>query len=186
MTNLLPPEEKKELFLKNKERLVIILGIIALVSLACLILILLSINFYILAESVFQKNILEQAEKNYKTSVFLDFKSAIQKYNNILVRLNSFYREEISFSQILKIISSISRPSGLYLTDLSLNRNDEGKKIEIVTSGFCNSREDLISFKKSIEENKDIKNPYFSPESWTNAKNVKFYLSFEIYDEYQE
>lgn len=181
MTNLLPPEEKNELFLKNKKRLVVILGITALVSLVCFILILLSVNFYILTKIVSQKNILEQTEEKYKTTVFLNFKDAIQKYNNVLVQLNSFYEKEIYFSQILKIISNIQRPEGLYLSDLSLNRDSENKKIKVVTSGFSGSREDLLIFKKNIEENKEIKNPYFSPESWTNPQNVKFYLTFEIY-----
>ncbi len=192
MTNLLPLEEKRELFLKNKERLAIIMGITSVVSLVCLILILLSINYYILAEAVFQKNILEQAEKSYKTPVFLDLKNSIQRYNNTLTKLNYFYREEIYFSEILKIISNIDRKDSIYLTDLSLNRiKQEGeengiKKIKVIATGFSGSREDLLSFKKNIEENKDIKNPYFSPESWTNPQNVKFYLTFEIYNEYQD
>jgi len=181
MTNLLPLEEKKELFLKNKERLAIILGITASVSLVCLFLILSSINFYILTEIVFQKNILEQTEEKYKTPVFLNFKNAIQKYNIVFVQLNSFYEKEIYFSQILKIISNIQRPESLYLSDLSLIRDSENKKIKITTSGFSASRENLLIFKKNIEENQEIKNPYFSPESWTNPKNVKFYLTFEIY-----
>jgi hypothetical protein len=181
MINLLPPEEKKELLLKNRERLVVILGITAFVSLMCLILILLSINFYILTEVVFQKNVLEQTEKSYKTPVFLSFQDTIKKYNNALTKLNYFYREEIYFSQILKIISNIQRPAGLYLTDISLNRNDENKNIKVLVSGFSPSREDLLIFKKNIEDDRGIKNPYFSPESWTNPQNVRFYLTFEIY-----
>lgn len=181
MINLLPPEEKKELLLKNKERLVIILGITAFVSLICMILILLSINFYILTEVVFQENVLEQTEKSYKTPVFLSFQSSIKKYNNTITKLNYFYKQEASFSQILKIISSVQRPEGLYFTDISLDRNNENKNIKAVISGFSVSREDLLVFKKNIEESTDIKNPYFSPESWTNPQNVRFYLTFEIY-----
>lgn len=181
MTNLLPPEERGELILKNRERLAIVLGLIVLIFLVCLILILLSIRFYILTNVISQKNILNQVENNYKTPEFIKFKDTIQKHNNNIIRINSFYEEEIYFSPILKIISNIPHPDGVYLTELSLNRDNENKKLDITVSGFSNFRENLLVFKKNIEENKEIKEPYFSPESWTNPQGVRFYLAFKIY-----
>ncbi|MBI2054268.1 MAG: hypothetical protein HYT36_02960 [Candidatus Staskawiczbacteria bacterium] len=181
MTNLLPEEEKKELLLKNKEKLIIILGTIVLVSLICLILILFSVKYYVMTGLIYQKSLLEQAEKNYKTQQFINFKDAILKYNGILVKIRLFYNEEIYFSETLKILSDIARPDGVYLTDIYLNRDDENKKIKMVAAGISDSRENLLVFKKNVEENKEIKNPYFSPESWTDSKDVKFHLNFELY-----
>lgn len=180
MTNLLPPEEKKELFLKNKQTLVLILGTAVLISLLCLILVLFSVKFYILAELISQKHLLAQAEKNYKTAQFTNFKNAVLKYNNILVKINAFYRDEIYFSEILEVISNISRPEGVYLTDIYLNRDEENKRIKAIAAGVSDLRENLLIFKKNVEENKEIENPYFSPESWTNSENVKFHLNFEL------
>jgi len=179
MINLLPAKEKENLFLKKKEKLIFILGIIVLVCLICLILILSSIKFYIAFEANSQKIILEQAEKRYQTSNFLNYKIIIQKYNKILDQLGAFYGQELYFNQALKIISSIQYPNGLYLTNLSLSRN-ENKKIEVAVTGISNSRENLLLFKKNIEENQKIENSYFLPENWTNPKNINFNLSFEI------
>ncbi len=181
MTNLLPPEQKKELLLKNRERLAIILGTIVLIFLVCLIMILLSIKFYILTDIISQNNILVQTEKEYKTSEFIELKNTIQRYNTNIVKVNYFYGEEIYFSSILKIISNIPRPDGVYFTNLSLNRDNKNKKIEASVAGFSSSRENLLVFKKNIEENKEIKEPYFSPESWTTPQGVRFYLTFKIY-----
>ena len=179
MLNLLPPEEKEKLFLKKREKLIAILGITVLVSLVCLILILSSIKLYVVAEASSQKIILEQAEKKYQTPNFLNFKIIIQKYNKIIVQLRAFYEQKLYFSQALKIISNIQRPEGLYLTELSLNR-DENKKIKVTAAGISDSRENLLLFKKNIEEDKKIENSYFSPENWTNPKNINFNLTFEI------
>ncbi len=178
MINLLPSEIKKELFLEKKKNLIIILGITMLVPLISLVLILLSVRFYILGEVSSQKNILQEAKKKYQTPDFLSFTNIIQKNNKIFARLESFYKNEIYVNRVLKIISGLKYPNNLYLTDLSLTRSY--KKIEIVASGFSSSRDNLLVFQKSIEENKEIKNAYFSPESWVDPQNVKFYLTFEI------
>ncbi len=179
MINLLPLEEKQKLSLKNKEKLIVVLGIVFIVSLVCFILVLLSIKFYILARTDYQKNILEQAEKKYQTSEFTDLNNVVQKYNVTLAQINSFYKKEIYFNQALKIITDVPTPKGLYLTYFLLNKDKNGI-IQVSVSGISNNRENLLIFRKNIEEVKEIKNSYFSPESWANPKDVSFSLTFEI------
>lgn len=179
MTNLLPPKEIEKLSLEQNKRLVIVLGSIVLIFLICLILVLSSINFYISGETNYQKYLLEQTEKQYQGTDFLDFKNVIQKYNKILIQLKVFYGEKIYFNDILKTISGIEKPEGLYLTDLSLNRG-ETNKIKVIVAGFSDTRENLLIFKKNIEREGKIKNPNFSSESWVNPKNINFYLTFEV------
>jgi len=180
MINLLPPEEKERLFLENKKKLVIILGITTLIPLVCLVLILSSIRFYMLGEVNTQKVILEEAVKKYQTPDFLTFKEIIEKSNSVVTQVEYFYKKEASVSNALKMILEIQRPPNLYLTNLSLTR-DENQKMNIMAIGVSQSRDDLLAFQKNIEVNKEIKNPYFSPESWVNAENVAFKLTFEIY-----
>jgi hypothetical protein len=180
MINLLPPEEKQKLLLENRGKLTTTLGIIVLVSLVCLTLILLSIEFYILAETNNQKNILEQAKKENQTPDFNNFSNIIKKYNGILVQLNSFYKGEIYFSQVLKIISGVQKPAGLYLTDFSLNRQKSGI-VQVSVSGVSDTRDNLLVFQKNIEQDAEITNPYFLPESWISPKNVNFSLTLEIH-----
>ncbi|MCX6718588.1 MAG: hypothetical protein NTY81_03255 [Candidatus Staskawiczbacteria bacterium] len=184
MINLLPAEEKQKLLSEKKRRLAIVLGITALISLFCFVLILLSIKFYILAETDFQKNILKQTQQEAETPDFASLSDSIQKYNEILAQVDSFYENEIYFNQALKIITDIPSPKNLHLTNFSLNREDSGN-IQASVAGVSDTRDDLLAFKQNIENSKKIKNPYFSSESWISPKNVNFSLTFEINENQQ-
>jgi len=179
MINLLPPEEKKMLFLKEKERLATVWSLIILVSLICLALILLSIKFYLLSDTDYQKTILEDIRKSQQLISSTDLNLVIKKYNSTLEKVDSFYKKEVYFSQILEDILAIPRSSGLYLTGFSLSR-DQSSTIKINLSGYGDTREDLLIFKENIENNSKIKNPYFPATCWVEPKNVNFYLTFEI------
>ena len=179
MINLLPLEEKKKLFLIKNERLAIVWCIIILVTLVCLALILCSIKFYILAETDNQKNILTQIEKKNNNPEFINLSNLIKNYNITLAQLNSFYKKEIYFNQALGIIIGIPNPKGLYLSNFSLSRNNDGT-IQVSISGSSDTRNNLLLFKDSIEKNKKIINPYFSPESWISPKNANFSITFGI------
>jgi cytoskeletal protein RodZ len=179
MINLLPEAERQKLLLAKKEKLAIIWGIVVLVFLVCMTLILLSIKFYILAETDYQKNILESSEKTDQTSNFTSLNSTVKKYNVTLSKLSSFYKKEIYFNQTLKIVEDVPSPEGLRLTNFSLTRNAAGN-VQVSVTGVSVTRDDLITFKNNIELDKQIKNPVFSSESWINPKNANFSLTFEI------
>lgn len=179
MINLLPLEEKKKLILRKKEKLATIWGIVVLVFVICLALILLAIRFYILAETDYQKSLLSQAEKEVQTPGFENLYSDIQKYNATLSQLDSFFKKEIYFNRALEIITGVSCPKGLFLTNFLLQRN-AGGTIGVNVSGISDTRDNLLLFQKNIEAAKEIKNSYFSPASWINPKNVNFSLTFEI------
>ena len=179
MINLLPPEEKTKLLSEKKKKLVVILGITAIIPLLCFILILLSLRFYILAEVNAQKIVLEQAKKEYQTPDFLLFGDIIQKNNKVLSKIEPFYKKEVYFTDVLKMISGIARPQNLYLTNV-LAARDEGQKIKITAFGFSQTRDDLLLFQKNMEENSRIHQISFSPESWVNPQNVRFNVTFEI------
>lgn len=179
MINLLPPEEKAQLLAEKRKKLIVILGITIIIPLLCLILILLSIRFYILAEVNSQKIILEQAKKEYQTPEFLSFRDIIQKNNSMLAKIEPFYKKEAYFTEVLKIISGIKRPKNFYLTDLSIMKNKD-QKIKATAFGVSQTRDDLLFFQKNIEQDSRIQNALFSPESWVNPENVRFNVTFEI------
>lgn len=179
MINLLPLEEKQKLLAEKKEKLTKIWGIIILVFLVSLILILLSIKFYILTATDLQKYILAQTEKKYQTDDFTNLNNTIGKYNKILSQLDSFYKKEVYFSHALDLITGVQSPKDLYLNNFSIIRDAKGK-IQVSLSGASESRDDLLVFKKNIEQSSEISNLYFSPESWINQKNVVFSLTFEF------
>jgi hypothetical protein len=140
---------------------------------------LLSIKFYILTKTDAEKINLAQIKEKYETSEFVDISNMVKKHNEILNQLNSFYDKEIYFSEVLNIISNIEKPENLYLTNFSLSRNSIGE-VDVNITGISSSRDDLLVFKKNIEESKDIKNPLFSSGSWISPKNAKFSLTFKI------
>ncbi|MCX6723773.1 MAG: hypothetical protein NT155_01200 [Candidatus Staskawiczbacteria bacterium] len=179
MINLLPPEEKRILLEKRKEKLAAIWGIVFLVSLICLALILISTKYYILAETDDQKNILTQTKKESQSLGFEDLNSVVKKYNVTLNQLSSFYEKEIYLSEGLKVIESIPTPRGVYLTDFSFNKEDDGD-IEVSASGTSDTRDNLIIFKKNIEDDKKIKEPVFPAADWINSKNISFSVTFEV------
>jgi hypothetical protein len=179
MINLLPEKEKQELFFEKKKRLAIILGSTGLIVLICLILILLSIRFYLLTEVDAQKNILKDIESQKTFLGYEDYKSIVENKNNMLSQLDIFYTNQIYFYDALNILLNISKPENLNFTNFSLNE-DDNNIINISVSGVSDSRDSLISFKDNIEQTKEIKNPIFSSASWISPKNVKFSLIFQI------
>jgi hypothetical protein len=179
MINLLLLEEKQKLASEKKQKLVTVWGVVILFSLVCLTLILLSLKFYVLAEYSYQKDILEQSQKQNQTPDFINFSEIIKKYNATLSQIDSFYKKELYLYKALEVISRIPSPAGLYVINISLIKDDSGK-IQVSMSGLSNTRDDLLAFKKNIEDDKEIKKSYFPPENWVTQKNVNFSLTFEI------
>jgi hypothetical protein len=180
MINLLPAEEKQELIFEKKRKLAMIFGIVVLVVLICLILILLSIKFYLLSQTDAARSTLEYTKMQSKSIDFDNYALIIKDYNEKLSRLDNFYSKEIYFDNALNIILNVPRSENLKFTNFSLNRTEDDK-INISISGTSETRDDLLAFKKSIEETEKIKNPVFSSASWISPNDVKFSLTFQVY-----
>lgn len=178
MINLLPQREKDELFLKRIKNLVLVLGNVIIIFLVCLTLVLLSVKFYILAEVDNAKFLLQNTQDQYQTPDIEKLKNAIEKYNNTLPVVLSFYQKKIYISDVLAAISEIQRPEGLHFTAISIEGKTENK-IKISISGTSDTRENLIAFQKNLGGQGLIKNVSFSPESWINPIKANFNLTFE-------
>lgn len=172
--NLLPPEEKNELFLKQINRLVFVLSTILFVSLLCFLLILLSVKFYILGNVYLQAQIIDEQKSQADLN---EIKKEVVEYNQKITNLKFFYQSQTKFSKMLETFFNIQMPSGIRLIDISSTA--KGKVIETTVYGFSESRDDLILFKENIEKESNIKKPYFSPESWTKSSSINFNLSFQ-------
>lgn len=177
MINLLPPQEKQKIFFIKNKKIAIIWGIIILVSLISLILVLLSIKFYVLAMTDEQKDILNQVQQKSMSQEFVDLTNVVKKYNGTLAQLDSFYKNELYFSKAIEVITNVPTPEGLRLINFSVTRTGEGT-VDVAVSGVSDTRDNLLSFKKDAESTQNIKNLYFSPDSWISPENVKFSLKF--------
>ena len=180
MINLLPPKEKEQLLLDRNKKLVTILGCMTIIFLICLSLVLLLVKSYISEKVDSGKSILDATEKKYQTSDFLFYDNLVKKYNTDLVVVDTFYKKQIYFTDIIKNILDIQRPDGLFFNDISVKNSEKDNKIEVNISGISDTRDNLLTFKDNIEKNNKIKNVYFPPNIWVKTKDIDFYVTFEI------
>lgn len=50
---------------------------------------------------------------------------------------------------------------------------------QIQLSGWAKSRQELFNFKKALEDEKNFKEVYFSPDSWVKPTDINFSLNFQ-------
>jgi len=175
MINLLPQSEKKILRSEEKRKIILILEILVLIFLLCLILILSSVRFYISGLVVAEEIILEQKKK--ESGLFKDegVTEKIELANKTFLELESFYESQFKLTKILEGISKIV-PERIYLTTLSYQSNNS----VITISGFAEKRETLFEFKKSLEGENDLSDPFFPPSTWIKSDDINFNLNLEV------
>jgi len=179
MINLLPPKEKEDLLLRQKEKLFLIWEWAFLIFLICLCLLLILIKYQLLTLVDYQKNLFKEAKQKTEIAEFVDLNKTVQKYNEILSQLKLFHKKESRISDVWKIMIDIERIRGLYLNNFLLTKPESGN-IQVKISGYTNSRENLLVLKKNMEEKPGIKNLYFPLENWLEPENINFYLTFEV------
>ncbi len=178
MINLLPPQEKGALRFEQQKKLVIVLGNMVIICLLFLILMLLSVKFYILEDVRYRQGILDEIAKTNQGSDLNGFKNIIQDYNARMNTANDFYKNTNSVSVAINKILSLPRPAGLKITRIFVENNIGPVKISL--AGLADTRDSLQVFKKSIETDKGIQNVYFPPESWVKPVNINFYITLEV------
>ena len=187
MINLLPPQEKEALQREKNRKLAMVLGYVAVISLGCFVLVLVSLRFYILSEARVQESIMAAAEKKYHTGDFLKLKNEILTYNAQVIRTDNFYKKQVPVSAALKTVLDIRRSEGIYFSDISFVVLETGA-VKTIISGKSDTRDALLLFKNNVENNVfsdgggqgKIQNAYFPPDNWTKPLNVNFYSTFEI------
>ncbi len=177
MINLLPPEEKKHLHLERIEKLIIILGSSVLIFLICLILALFSIKIYIEGQVKSEKIILEKREQEHKSSEIRELQEIIKEYNRKLIKLKTFYDEQIYFVEGLRNVLEI-KPASIYFTDLALQKGEKMTQVSI--SGFSPSREILEIFQTGLKKENKIDDVKFTPLSWAQPTEIDFEVTFKI------
>lgn len=181
MINLLPPQYKKELKQEESWRMVFVLGILFLLSLFCLVLILLSLKIYIEGQSEEQK-ILFQREERQKAPEGRDFEENIKTANQNLLKLNSFYQNQIRMTPLIEQIAEILPPD-VYLNDLSFSPPpsiEKEYKFLVSLTGFSGSREALFKFKENLQAQENFASISVPLASWVKPTDINFNLNFKI------
>ncbi len=175
MINLLPPEQKEELRQEENFKIILILGILCFSLLVSSALILFSIKTSILGMLEVQKIYLEEKEKELKSAEIQELEEKIKELNQSLLKLDSFYQEEIGLAGILEKFSK-TLPKNTYLTNINFNSVSS----QFSLSGFCPNRETLLQFKKNLEKEEKLKEVYFPPTNWVSPTDINFSITFKI------
>jgi Tfp pilus assembly protein PilN len=173
LTNLLPPQNKIELFEEKIKNLIIILGILILVSLFSFSLILFGIEKYVSSQVDLEKMKLDLEKKEIETSEIQDLRKKTTSLNQILSQLDSFYQNQNKLSLVFNKISEILPPQ-MYLTNFSYQ--EELNQVSL--SGFSSTKEILYEFSKNLE--KEFPEVYFPLQNWVKSTDIDFQCSFKI------
>lgn len=184
MINLLPPQEKQDLVLQKYKRLVTVLGNMIMIILLCMTLLLVSLRFYVLAEVDAQKSNLASAENKNTANGITALKKDISTYNLLFMKLDTFYKQQVYYNEVLKNLLSLSRPAGVNFTELTISRPGQGDSgtpnaIKIHLIGFSSTRENLLKFRDNLMMSTSFKNVSFPPQSWVKDKDIEFEATFE-------
>lgn len=181
MINLLPLEEKEKFLLEKRKVLITIILVLVLYFLFCLIFILFSIKVYSQIQIEFQEVLLLRTEKGFGESEIKNFQEEIKETNLTLTNLNSFYQQQIYFSEVLERVSKILSQE-MYLTNFSTTPYTLAKEtgVKFSLSGFAPFRETLLEFKENLEKEKDFKEIYFPPTNWVKPLDIDFSVTFKV------
>ncbi|MBZ9569852.1 PilN domain-containing protein [Patescibacteria group bacterium] len=172
--NLLPLKAKTELFEEEVGKLIIILGVLILIFLFSLTLILFSVKSHISGQVGSQKTLVDLEKKQFEIPETQTIREKIILINQNLLKLNSFYQEQINLTETFKKISEILPPE-MYLTVFSYQK----ETFQISLSGFAPNRETLFEFKKNLE--KEFPDSYFPPQNWIKSTDIDFQVNFKIF-----
>jgi len=190
--NLLPETEKKEIKMERAcQQTTVLLGLI-LISLFFFISILIFLNLYLTKKiNSFEEIVLER-EKELKTAQVLEFKNKVTTINQNLSKVQKFWQEELSIIPLIEKFNLLIPPRSIYFTSFSYQKRiqeekrEKGKKkekkifAEVYISGWAATREELFSFKKELEKEKEFKEVCFAPTSWVKPTNLDFSLSLKF------
>ena len=188
MINLLPLEEKNEIMIKKKSKLILIFELGILLFLISILFIIFSISIYLNGEINLERTTVLQKEEDIDLITIADFQKEIDVLNEKMKNVESFYncgyikplvcyRKQIYLTPILeKVFEKL--PNNSYLNNISFTKNSGTLQVNL--SGFAMNREDLLVFKRNIENDKDFKNVNFPPRNWVFPTNIEFSLSFDL------
>jgi len=181
MINLLPPQEKRDLYSQAQTKLAIVLGNMALIVVVCLLLMLISLKFYLLGQVDYYQSLLQIAEKEYGTPSILAAKETVKNYNADLAKIDAFYRQQNNLSDALALVSTIQKPPGIHFSGISIAREKGAMTMLVTVSGTSDTRDTLIALRDTLSKNPKIQNVAFPPDSWTKDSAIDFQVTFQIH-----
>lgn len=172
MINLLPPDQKQEVFNEKKERIVINLMFFLVIF----------VLFFTTTTYFIQRVGLEKFEEERR--VFAEERSQfgdvgqkiedIEKLNKKLANIEEIKNNQPNFSQLFfDINSSLTETARLD----SFNCAESGDDYHVTLSGYVPDWEGLLELERELKKNFESVN--FSSDSWTQTKDISFLVKLE-------
>lgn len=175
MINLLPPKAKQKLKLSILEREIIIVGSL-IISLVLSLMIFLGVIFLILYRNQIQvqeSNVLLGQAQELEEQVSALNKELANFINQQLEYISQIQKSQISWSAILEKLAQIT-PSNTRLEFLEILDN----KVQI--NGFARSRDDVLSFQRILEQEKQFTEIESPLSNFVKQKDINFTFSFKL------
>lgn len=173
--NLLPAKEKNYLLNLKIFKGVFVFGVYGLFFILITAMLFLSIKYHLLYLIINQNNFFEKEllEKDNQK-----IEKQINDYNNKIDKILSLYKEKSSMGYFLNDFLSINIPEEIIFNYISFSLSEKDF-ININVSGISRDRDSIVLLRDNIDNNKMIKDVYFSPESWIKSKDVVFNIKFQ-------
>ncbi len=171
MINLLPPDQKQEVFNEKKERIIINLMFFLVIF----------VLFFTTTTYLVQQIGLEEFEEERqvfaeKRSEFGDIDQKIEdieELNNKLENIKSIKENQPDFNNLFADINN-SLTEETRLDSFDYTEDDE--TYEITLSGYVPDWESLLELEEGLEENFAVN---FSSDSWTQTRDISFLVKLE-------
>lgn len=178
MINLIPIKEKKNIHKDFYIRFFILSFYVLSFGVIVNIILLTPSLFY----SSIQKNIIKsqtESLKNNNTGVDPKYSFLIEDLNFKLKKINDFRKEQFLISE--NIINEVlkSKTLGINITSINYYKDPiKGKILQL--NGYALTRENLLFYKNSLEDNKNFKQIDLPISSFIKSKNLQFNLIINL------
>ena len=115
-------------------------------------------------------------QKKIESAQLQGFRELIAEQNKNLSRAQNFWRGQISFTFLLeKLFAAL--PSGIYLKELALVKNNSGAA-DFSVRALADNMETLFQFLQSLQAVPEFKEIDFSASAWLKPKDIDFLFKF--------
>jgi len=172
MINLLPPYWQEKLREEETVKIAAIIGVIVAFALAAFILMLALawVSCYYQLKS--GQIIISEKEQEIKIFNVEAVEKQIASNNNLISKISDFYAKQTKITEVFLKVADLL-PAGVVLRRFGYTPQG------FILEGYSSDRDSLVLFRKNLEQRPDFKKIFFPAESWFNALDVEFSVSFE-------
>lgn len=179
MINLLPPSEKKEIETDRRATLWLIFESALGLFLLSFCLALWASQSFLEGEIGYQKTLLAEKQKEISSDQVRKLFRQAGDWNKELNQVENFFQSQVKIGPILEKINQ-ALPPGSYLTGFSVSGESPAPPLKISLAGFCPKREQLLDFRKKLEEDPRFGKVDFPASNWVSPSDIDFSVTLEI------